>query len=211
MRTDDLILALAADDTPPAAIAPRLAGVPVLALLVSAAVVLLLLGVRGDLLTAMANPVVAMKWLLPAVLVLAALTAMLRFTRPQARGLPERWVFAAVALVAAGLLASGWFATPVGQRWAELRGTTLPACLTSITVISLLPLIAGLRVLRDGASPRPALTGALAGLAVGGLATMAYALHCNEDSPLFFLCWYGLAIGLVTLLGAALGRSWLRW
>lgn len=44
-----------------------------------------------------------------------------------------------------------------------------------------------------------------AGVAAG------YALHCTEDSPLFFVSWYGLAIAIVGTLGAWLGHRFLRW
>ena len=38
-----------------------------------------------------------------------------------------------------------------------------------------------------------------------------YAIHCTEDSPLFYAVWYGLAILVATAIGAALGRFLLRW
>ncbi|MBD3765305.1 MAG: DUF1109 family protein, partial [Rhodobacterales bacterium] len=44
-----------------------------------------------------------------------------------------------------------------------------------------------------------------AGVAAG------YALHCTEDSPLFFVLWYGLGILVPTLAGAWLGRRLLAW
>ena len=75
-----------------------------------------------------------------------------------------------------------------------------------------MPLLAGtLWALRRGASTRPALAGAVAGLLSGGAAAAIYAVHCTEDSPLFYAVWYSLAILAVTGLGAALGSRVLRW
>ena len=56
--------------------------------------------------------------------------------------------------------------------------------------------------LRHGAATRPALAGAAAGLMSAALAAVLYAAHCFDDSPLFVITWYSLAIGAVTALGA---------
>jgi hypothetical protein len=38
-----------------------------------------------------------------------------------------------------------------------------------------------------------------------------YATNCFDDSPLFVVTWYPLAIGTVTLAGYLSGRWLLRW
>lgn len=53
-------------------------------------------------------------------------------------------------------------------------------------------------------------TGALAGLAAGGVSAAAYALHCNANSLPYVALWYGGTIMLCTLAGAALGPRLLR-
>jgi hypothetical protein len=65
--------------------------------------------------------------------------------------------------------------------------------------------------LRRGATTAPRLAGALAGLAGSGLAAAIYTLHCTENSPLFYVTWYGLGIVVVTLVSAAIGKRYLRW
>ena len=77
--------------------------------------------------------------------------------------------------------------------------------------IRLAILAAMLFILRDGAPLRPALAGAAAGLAAGGLGAALYAAHCTDDSPLFVAAWYGVAIAAVAAAGALAGARWLRW
>ncbi len=43
------------------------------------------------------------------------------------------------------------------------------------------------------------------------MAAAVYSLHCPEDSPLFFLLWYGLGIVIAGAAGARLGSRVLRW
>ena len=38
-----------------------------------------------------------------------------------------------------------------------------------------------------------------------------YSLHCPHDPVIYFFTGYGIAIGAVTLAGAALGARFLRW
>ena len=59
--------------------------------------------------------------------------------------------------------------------------------------------------------PVPALAGFVAGLGGAGMAAAVYALHCTEDSPLFYVTWYGLAIGGVAVVSAVAGARLLRW
>ncbi len=85
-------------------------------------------------------------------------------------------------------------------------------CLASTPLLSLAPLAAILFVMRESAPTWPGLAGAVAGLAAGtGAGATLYAAHCVDDSPLFVIVWYSIAIGLVTLLGAGVGRRVLRW
>ena len=65
--------------------------------------------------------------------------------------------------------------------------------------------------MRSGASSQPALAGALAGLASGGLATTIYAFRCNEDNPAFYGSWYTAAIVLMGITGHFLGKRVLKW
>ncbi|MFD2143896.1 NrsF family protein [Ancylobacter oerskovii] len=65
--------------------------------------------------------------------------------------------------------------------------------------------------MKRGAPEHPAWAGAAGGALAGGLGAALYALHCTDDSPLFVLTWYGLAIGFMTVAGALIGRRTLSW
>lgn len=212
MRTPTLIALLSADATPPRPIAPRLLLRAGAGLLLAAVVLLMLvLGIRPDLRAALDDPVTRMKWLLPLAVALPALYAALRMTRPQEHAVPARWL---AVLIGGGALL-WWLVAAIsaapGTLWPDMRGNSAIQCLISITLFGLLPLFPGLRVLAEGASPAPARSGAMLGLACGGLAACVYALHCNEDLPLFFLTWYGIGILIVATVGALAGRRMLRW
>ena len=211
MRTEDLIAAMAADTTPRQQVGARVARWFLPALALAGLGVLAILGFRADLAAAMSAPVTAMKWLMPLVVSLAAGFAVLRRSHPaQASGWLV-WPLAAVGVVALVWLSASLVTMPAADRWPAVRGETAIFCLIAVPVIAVLPLAARIAALRAGASTAPMRSGALAGLAAGSGAAAIYALHCIEDSPLFFLSWYSTGILVVTAAGALAGRRWLHW
>ncbi|RVP75988.1 NrsF family protein, partial [Sinorhizobium meliloti] len=68
-----------------------------------------------------------------------------------------------------------------------------------------------LLALRHGASSHPALSGAAAGLAAGGIAAAFYASHCTDDSPLFVATWYTMAVAILAIAGGFLARKVIDW
>lgn len=209
MKTDQLIAALAADAPAAAPVSAGLARWLLPALAVTAAALLVVWGLRPGLAGAMMQPVVAAKLALPLLLAGTALWLALLSTRPEARaslGLLALPAAAALALVLMTLAA----APPAD--WAALwMGQTALDCLMSIPSLAVLPLAASLLALRRGASTDPARTGLLAGLLAGAAATALYALHCPEDSPLFYVFWYGTGIVISGAAGRLLGPLLLRW
>ena len=210
MKTDDLIRTMAADPRPEPGVARYLAMALGAGGFVSAAVFVLALGPRPDLIDAFHHLRVVLKPLLGLVLAGAALGAALAAARPGAdpRGW-RRWllvapVFAGLAFLvqAAATPASDWASAAIGQS------SSLLACIVSIPLLSL-PLLAGsLLALRHGASVDPRRTGALAGLLSGGIAVAIYGLHCIEDSPLFYGVWYSLGVlGVMALASRKQRRS----
>lgn len=211
MKTDDLIRALAADSMP----RPRLRSMLVLGMLPSLGIAVLAvwfaLGFRADLLTALGTPVSVARILLTGALGLAALRLALRLARPEGAQSARLWPLAAVATAALGLLAWAYVTTPAEARQMAMVGKTMTTCLVTIPLLSVLPVATMLYVLRQGATTAPLRAGFVAGLAGSGLSAAIYALHCTEDSPLFYVTWYGLAIMGVTVVSTLIGARVLRW
>lgn len=212
MRTDDLIEALVQDraavaSKPRAALSLAVLG----GALIAAILFLTVLGYRPDIAAAAETYRFLFKFVF--TLTLAATTIWLIFTivRPEAvPGLRLLALAAAPVLIILAVVAelsvmpsSTWLPRLIGKNWWF--------CLTVIPSLAIVPLVAFLMALRRAAPADPGLAGALAGLASGAIAATLYASHCTDDSPLFVLTWYSLAIGLVTIVGYFAGRRWLAW
>ena len=210
--TDQLIRTLAADNA--------YRGKPVgleltLALLaaspVSIAIFVSTLGVRPDVMTAMHNPFFDLKLVVTLALAISAIALSLHLSRPEAS--LQGWVW--LLLIPVGLLIAGIAGEMMlPQRlpmMTRLVGANSRICLTAIPAMSLPLLVAALTGLRHGATSRPALTGAIAGLLSAGLAATFYASNCTDDSPLFVTTWYSLATAMVASLGALAGSRLLRF
>lgn len=181
------------------------------ALAVSAALLLLLWGIRPDYTEVIGEPLVMTKNLLPLLTALPCLWLVARARRPDNQpGHGVRWLWAPLALIAL-LVVATLVSTPLAFWISTIRGQTLVSCLLSIPILAAPILAALLWAMRSGASTRPALAGGLAGLAAGCLATSVYALHCFEDSPAFYGIWYTSAILLVGLAGRLIGKRVLSW
>ena len=210
MKTDDLIAALAADTRPGLSVAQRMArAVPVAGVLAALAFALGW-GVRPDLAAAMASPAV-LKVLGPLVLAGMAAALALTLSRPEAEGGRHGaalWVFAAALLAGfAAALATGG----VTGLIAALATPSLLTCLSSIPALALPLLVAALWALAAGAPRRPALAGAVGGVAAGGLAAALYALYCDQDAALFALPAYSAAVLIVAGIGTIAGARVLAW
>jgi hypothetical protein len=212
MDTDRLIQTLAADnDTHDRPVGVVLAKALLIALPVSAAMLLATLGIRPDFMIAMHNPFFDLKFVVTLALALPAIAISLHLSRPEASLRGWAWLL----LLPVGILAlgiSGEMMLP--QRlpmMTRLIGSNSRVCLAAIPAFSLPLLAAALFGLRHGAPARPAVAGALAGVLSAGLAATLYAAHCNDDSPLFVATWYTLATALVTAIGALAGAKLLRY
>jgi hypothetical protein len=207
--TQDLIDALSRQPAPEP-FTPWRAGLAAAAMAMAAVVAFwLVLGLRPDISTALGAPMVLLKSALPLALACLAFPLAIASTRPGA-ATPGRILLVPLTLA---LAVFGWqlAALPAPEIWPELLGQTAAACLISITSMALLPIWLGLRLLRGGAPVHPQRAGALLGLACGAAVATGYALHCTEDSPLFFVVWYGLGITLSAGIGAIAGGRLLRW
>ncbi|MEH2483781.1 hypothetical protein V1282_007138 [Nitrobacteraceae bacterium AZCC 2146] len=210
--TDRLIQALAADNgTHARSAGSALAMALLVALPVSAAMLLVTLGVRQDVMTAMHNPFFDLKFLVTLALALPAIMISLHLSRPEASLRGWAWLL----LLPLGLLGIGIAGEMMlPQRlpmMTRLVGNNSRVCMVAIPAFSLPLLAASLVALRQGAPARPAVAGALAGLLSAGLAATLYAAHCSDDSPLFVATWYTIATALVTAIGALAGAKFLKY
>ncbi|NVN87087.1 MAG: DUF1109 domain-containing protein [Rhodopseudomonas sp.] len=212
MDTDRLIQSLAADAGNRAMpVAPVLAASLLVAIPVSAAMLLSTIGLRPDIMTAMHNPFFDLKFVVTLALAMSAVAVSLHLSRPEASA--QGWILLLLIPVAVLALAIG-AEMMVPQRQPMMRrlvGNNAMLCVSTIPLLSLPLLAAALLALRRGAPARPALAGALAGLVSAGLAATLYAAHCNDDSPLFVAAWYTLSAALVAAIGALAGAKLLRY
>lgn len=212
MKTDDLIAAISADAK---SARPPISSIMWLAAgagLIGAAMVFFsLLQIRPDIGEAIFDPSFLYKWALTLTLLASAMFLVLQLARPQP--IPSDRLLLLLAPLAVLLLGVAYelVTLPQSDWMPTMMGDNAAACMIFIPLISALPLAAFLIALRQGAPSRPALTGAVAGLASTGIAATLYASHCTNDSPLFMAAWYVIGATVVAAAGAYLGDRLLRW
>jgi len=212
METEQLIRTLAADNLHRARPVGAVLALTMLAAApVATTIFLTAFGVRPDVMTAMHNPFFGLKFVVTLAMAVSAIVVGLHLSRPEATLKGWAWLL----LIPAGILAAGIASEMMmPQRvpmMVRLVGSNSRVCMTAIPLMSL-PLLAGALIgLRHGATARPAVAGAIAGLLSAGLAATLYASHCTDDSPLFVATWYTIATALVTAIGALAGARVLRF
>jgi hypothetical protein len=213
MQTDDLITLMSASSRPVDTGWLRRATwlSAFAALAATAGLVLLTLGTRPDLAGAWMTPPVIAKVLFGASIAAIALTLFQSSLRPGLK--PAQWlpVIVVPLLIVAGWALATLAQTPAEQWNALIFGRNWQACLIAVPLYALLPLVVLLLLARRGAPVDGALTGACAGLASAGLATVAYSLHCPDDTAPFLATWYTFATAIVAALGALILPRFLRW
>ncbi len=213
MRTDDLIEVLSERLEPTSTRAPvwRMAAWVGGGAVVSAVLMLVVLGLRPDMPTAMGTMMFWTKFAYTLALGGLALWAAERLGRPGVGANLPGVVLAAVvalfAVVAAGRLAMA----PPEARHHLLMGHSARLCPCLILALAVPLLVGAVMGLRGFAPTRPTLAGLAAGLAAGGLAAFVYAFSCNESAMPFVAVWYTLPVLLAGALGALVGRFALRW
>lgn len=214
MRTDELIDLLSTNVEPvdPHQISRGLGLAVAAGAAASLVAMVLALGVRTDLHEARALTFFLAKLAFTLGVVVVAYVYLTRLARPggerKTRPALVTLPFAGIVLLAALSLAfaprAHWEEMIVGDMWLE--------CFVSIPVIAIVPFAFLVWTVRRMAAPTDLVgTGALVGLAAGGVSAMGYALHCTDDTLPFIAVWYGGTIALCTLAGAMLGPRLLRW
>jgi hypothetical protein len=213
MKTDDLVSALSADldPVPRRAVGGRLVLGLGIGAAVSAALMVLWLGVRADLMHAMMTGPFWMKFAYAFAVAVLGFGLIDRLARPDGAG----GMFGPLILVPLGVMIVlaiyQLTGAPDDQRMAMMMGGSSQVCARNIVLLSL-PVFAGLFwSLRALGPTRLTLAGAVAGILAGAAGTVIYAVHCTEIAAPFVAIWYTLGIAAMGLLGALLGRLMLRW
>ena len=213
MKTEELIESLAGDFRP----VRRLPGPASTALMLTVFSLLLavagaaLMGWRADLAPRLSDP---RFWLVTALLLLVCATGetvLAILAVPGRRGsLLGTRVGVVLLVAAAGVLLSRapWIGISPGLRWLGLG----LFCTGRAVLVGVVPIAGGLWYLRRGASVHPGRSGAMLGLVGGLLGAFALQWSCDLVEAAHVLIWHILVPGmLLGLIGAWLGRHWLRW
>ena len=179
--------------------------------IIAGALFFLAIGFRSDIGSAIETTRFLLKFAITLPLAIAAVAAILRAARPGASFGWWGWALAISPVVLVTGVLVELMVVPPSLWITRIVGSHARNCVTLIPLLSIGPLACLLLALREGAPTRPGLAGAVAGLAASGIAATFYATNCTDDSPLFVMTWYPVAIGLVVLLGYLGGVRFLRW
>ena len=211
MRTDELIRVLVADGARPVRpIARLLIGALGAGAAISVLIFAMFLRPRPDMAAAVQTSAFFFKLAVTVLLAVAATALLPAAARPLSAA-RRGWLLAlAPLLLLAGVLTE-LMDKPSDSWTTYLVGHNALHCLSLIPMLSLAPVVCTLLALRHGAPSRPGIAGALAGLSAGAFGAALYALTCRDDSPLFVVTWYSLAIAIVTIGSAIAAKRLLRW
>ena len=212
MRTDYLIDQLSSGLEPvkSGAVTRLLAGAAIMGITGSALLLLVMIGPRHDLASAMAHPGMWTKLAYTFAIAGFGLWLVERAGRPGAP-ITRPALFLALPLLAIALLAGLQMGAPGADMPGLVMGRSSRVCAAYVTLTALPTLAATFWALRRLAPTRLTLAGAGAGLFAGAAGAFVYCFHCTEEAAPFIAVWYTLGIALVTALGALLGRTLLRW
>jgi len=211
--SDDLLRSLSADLAPVSrwTVARRLALGMSGGVIVSAVLMLVLLGPRPDMDQSMATAMFWMKLAYTLAFAVIASFAAERLARPAASARGRiKWLVVPILLVIA-IAAFQLAGTAPAGRTAMLVGDSARVCPWRILIFALPPFIGLVWAMRGLAPTRLREAGAAIGLAAGGAGAFIYALHCTESTTPFLAIWYTLGMAASAALGWALGPLVLRW
>lgn len=190
----------------PALLKRRLALMAVLSLAAAAGLVVLLYGVRSDLAARLLTTPFLHKSLSMLALACGAWLLVRDAALPGGPRFRVAPLLPGIVVLLLGAVTDTSGLSLLGRsRWS------VPLCVSSIFLVSLPALAVIMSTLRMGAPTRPRLAGATAGLLSGSLGAAAYVLTCRNDAGWFVAIWYTLAVLLVMVVGAAVGRRALAW
>ena len=211
--SDELIDHLCADLRPVrrSAIARRLAAGVGVGGLVSALLMLFVLGPRPDMGHASATEIFWIKGAYTLALACIGIWAAERLARPAAEA-RQRLAWFVAPLAAVTLLALAQLAAAPPQiRGPMVFGSSANECPWFIMLLSIPPFAGLVWAMRGLAPTRLGLAGAVCGLAAGGAGSFVLTFHCTESTAPFLAIWYTLGVLAAGLAGLLLGPRVLRW
>ena len=167
--------------------------------------------VRPDYFELVTNSAVALKQLIPLVILLTGAPIIIMLMRPETRLSAN--IVPLVAALSILPIMMVWTLAPLTSeaRFSLIQGGGYIQCLLSISALSVGLIAAQIAVLRNGAVTKPAAAGAIAGAAAGAISAIIYAFICTEDSPAFYGLWYTVGILFAGAIGATAGKLFLKW
>jgi hypothetical protein len=211
VKTNDLIDLLTTDSTPPWRFRSVLAAAVAGGIIIAAVLFFAGIGFRPDISEAVKSGRFLFKFVVTVSLALSATWVIYSVGRPGVSFDRRRLALAIAPALLAGAAVIELIALPETQWLPNLVGHNARICLTVIPLLSIGPLACLILALRAGAPSSPGLAGAIAGMAASGIAATFYAANCTDDSALFVMTWYPIAILIVTAAGYLVGRKLLRW
>lgn len=178
---------------------------------ISAVAVVVLFGIRPDVLAGRFDPVYLIATGLFLVLGIAAAVTVIVMSRPQVGVDHGGWVWAAamVALLpVAALIVSFGGGSDILSRESIAHGLE---CLMVGGGASLLVFAILIGWLRKGAPTAPDRAGLLTGIAAGSLGIFAFSLHCADNDIVHIGLWHSAVVLLMAGLGRALVPPLVRW
>ncbi|MCL2160785.1 MAG: DUF1109 domain-containing protein [Betaproteobacteria bacterium] len=211
MKTDDLIIMLAAGITPIAPQSARRRFMSAMGLGVFFALLLMLATLGMNPGPSASLPMFWVKLAFTVAIAATSLIAAFRLARPGVRlgmvlvamAMPvvAMWGFAVVEVIRA----------PATGRLTLLLGQTWVLCPFLIAMLSVPVFIAVFWAMKGLAPTQPTLAGAMSGLLAGAVGAAVYCLHCHEMAAPFLAVWYSLGMLIPAVIGAIAGRRLLRW
>jgi len=211
MKTKNLVEVLSRDFQKTRPLGSTLKTAAMVAIVIAAGLFFAAIGFRPDITEALGSIRFLFKFTITLSLAITASIVAVRVGRPdgQIARKTSPLLIAPALLICSALVEL--LALPNNQWTPHLVGHNARFCLTLIPLLAIGPLGCFLAALRNGAPSNPGFAGAVAGLAASGIAATFYAANCNDDSPLFVVAWYPMAIALVSFAGYLIGRRVLRW
>jgi len=210
VKTDDLIELLAKDSVP-RRFRSALAWAVTSGIIIAAIVFSVAIGFRPDISEAVKSGRFLFKFVVTVSLAVTAIWVTLSVGRPDGRLAHRGLTLATAPALLACVAVLELLVLPESQWMNHLVGHNSRFCLTLIPLLSIGPLACLIVALRAGAPSSPGVAGAVAGLAASGIAATFYAANCTDDSALFVMTWYPMAILIVTTAGYLVGRKVLKW